>query len=515
MTGVVLPARADVVEYGARRAFVTLAVIVAAMIEVIDTTVVNVALPSMQGNIGADIEQGTWIITAYVMANVIVIPLTPWFQARFGRRRYFVVSIVLFTFASLLCGLATSLGQLVLFRLFQGLAGGGLIATAQTILNDTYPREQQPVASGIFAMGVIVGPALGPLLGGVLTDSLDWRWAFFINLPIGTFAAVVSAMFLRDPEKPRRLPLDVLGLVLLAMGLGTLQYVLDQGQMRDWFSDSRIVVASIVSAIGLMAFVLWELFGTEHPAVNLRALRYRAVAVGSILSGALGFTLFAGIVLVPQYAQSILGFTATMAGQLFLVQAGTSGLLTFVAVGLLASKAVPARYLVLVGLFFMGIGNVALFRVETSGSDFHALVGPLVLLGIGMSQLFVPISVASVGAVPASIVPDASAFTNLSRQIAGSISTAVVVTIAQRTSIAQYAQLAGGVTLANGAVVRFIAQNGGSLKALPKLFLQVQMQAQVLGFAHAALVTGVVGLVLAPLALLLGRSNAHGVTEFS
>ena len=505
------PARVDVVEVGARRAIVTLAVIVAAMIEIIDTTIVNVALPTIQGNLGADIAQGTWIVTGYIIANVIVIPITPWLQMRFGRRNYFVASIIVFTIASFLCGISTSLGMLVMFRLLQGLAGGGLISTAQTILSDTYPRSQQGLATGIFAMGVIVGPAVGPVLGGVLTDVLSWRWAFFVNVPIGALAAFLAATYLRDPEAPRAVPLDRIGLGLLAIGLGSLQYVLDQGQQNDWFSDGTIVAFSLVSAAGIIAFLAWELIGTPHPIVNLRVLRYRPIAIGSALSVALGFTLFGGVLLVPQYVQSILGFTATMSGQLFLVQAGTSGLLTFVSVGLLQSGKVQAKYLVGIGFLMLGLGNWMLFHIYTPGTDFRAFVLPLMVLGLGMSQIFVPLTIASVGAVPDDIVPDAAAFTNLARQLGGSVSTALLVTVAQRASTADYAQLASGLTLGNAAVAKYAMQNGGVTKVAGDLFSMVQTQATVLGYGEAALITAIVSALLAPLALLMGRARSANV----
>jgi DHA2 family multidrug resistance protein len=502
--------RVDVVEYGWRRAAVTLAVIVAAMIEIIDTTIVNVALPTIQGNLGADVAEATWVVTGYIVANVIVIPLTPWLQTRFGRRNYFVASIVVFTIASLLCGISNDLTVLVAFRILQGLAGGGLISTAQTILADTYPRAQQGLATGIFAMGVIVGPAVGPVLGGFLTDQLSWRWAFFVNLPIGALAAILAATMLRDPEKPRSSPIDLVGLALLILGLGSLQYVLDQGQVNDWFSDPAITAFSCVSAVGLVSFVLWELFGARHPIVDLRVLRYAPVSVGSAMSVVLGFSLFGGVLLIPQYVQSILGFTATMSGQLFLVQAGTSGLLTFVSVGILTSGKVQARYLVAAGFVLLGVGNWLLFHVETPQTDFHALIVPLMILGVGMSQIFVPMTVATVGAVPEAIVPAASAFTNLARQLGGSISTALLVTIAQRSATSDYASLAQSIRLDRPGVAQYVAQQGGPHAAglVANLFGMLETQSTVLGYAEAALITAVVSLLLAPLALMM--RGAHG-----
>jgi DHA2 family multidrug resistance protein len=505
------PARVDVVEVGSRRVIVTLAVIVAAMIEIIDTTIVNVALPTIQGNLGADLAQGTWIVTGYIIANVVVIPITPWLQTRFGRRNYFVASIVVFTAASFFCGISTSLGMLVTFRLLQGLAGGGLISTAQTILSDTYPRSQQGLATGIFAMGVIVGPAVGPVLGGVLTDAFSWRWAFFVNVPIGALAAFLAATYLRDPEAPRAIPLDRVGLGLLAVGLGSLQYVLDQGQQNDWFSDGTITTFALISAAGLCAFIAWELVGTKHPVVNLRVLRYPPISIGSALSVALGFTLFGGVLLVPQYVQSVLGFTATMSGELFLVQAGTSGVLTFVAVALLQTGKVQAKYLVGLGFLLLGYGNWLLFHVYTPETDFHAFIIPLMVLGLGMSQLFVPLTIASVGAVPDEIVPDAAAFTNLARQLGGSVSTALLVTVAQRASTADYAHLASGLTLTNTAVANYAMQNGGVAKVAGDLFQMAQTQATVLGYGEAALITAIVSAILAPLALLMGRANATNI----
>jgi DHA2 family multidrug resistance protein len=497
--------RVDVVEYGVRRAIVTLAVIVAAMIEIIDTTIVNVALPTIQGNLGADINQGAWIVTGYIVANVVVIPLTPFLQTRFGRRNYFVASIVVFTLASFVCGIAGSLSVLVFFRIIQGLAGGGLISTAQTILADTFPKQMQGLATGIFAMGVIVGPAVGPVLGGYLTDALSWRWAFFVNVPIGTLAAFLAATFLRDPEKPRYLPLDTVGLGLLAVGLGSLQYVLDQGQSNDWFADTSIVLCSLTSAIGLAAFVWWELFGTDHPVVDLRVLKYRPIWIGSLLSVALGFSLFGGVLLIPQYVQSVLGFTATNSGELFLVQAGTSGVLTFVSVAIMATGKVQPRVQVAIGMLLLGIGNYMLFRVETPQSDFGTFVLPLMVLGVGMSQIFVPLTVATVGAVPEAIVPSAAAFTNLSRQLGGSISTAILVTLAVRGGVADYASLASNVTLANPAVAQYVATAGP--EAPLDLFGMLLTQSAVMGYAEAAIITAVVSVIIAPLALLMGRSN--------
>jgi DHA2 family multidrug resistance protein len=252
--------------------------------------------------------------------------------------------------------------------------------------------------------------------------------------------------------------------------------------------------------------VLWELYGTRNPVVELRVLKYRAISIGSALSVALGFSLFGGVLLVPQFVQGILGFTATMSGELFLVQAGTSGILTFVAVGIIASGKVQARYQVAIGFIFLGIGNWLLAHIESTGADFGNFVFPLVCLGIGMSQLFVPLTVATIGAVPDADVPGASAFTNLARQLGGSVATALLVTVNERSATAHYADLASAITMANPNVAAFVAQHGGN--AASTLFSYVQEQASVLGYIDAALVTAIVSVALAPLAFFMGRNRA-------
>ena len=244
------PNESTVVEYGLRRTVVTVAIVLATLLEIVDVTIVNVALPNIQGNFGAGIDQAAWIGTGYIIANAVVIPITPWLQQRFGRRQYYAASIAIFTVASLMCGLSGSLGQLVCWRIIQGLGGGGLISTSQAILRETYPSSEQGKAAAIFSMGVIVGPTVGPTIGGIITDQLSWRWAFFVNLPLGILAFVLVLMFLRNPQAPRKIALDGVGLGLLAVGIGALQYVLDQGQQKDWFADAWIVGFAVSASLG-------------------------------------------------------------------------------------------------------------------------------------------------------------------------------------------------------------------------------------------------------------------------
>src|ERR1700677_2935827 len=248
----------------------TTAIIAATLMQTLDTTIVNVALPIIQGNLGATLDEGSWVVTGSIISAVIVIPLTPWLQIRFGRRQYYSTAIIGFTVASMLCGTSGSIQELIFWRIVQGSFGGGLIATAQAVLRDTFLKSKFGLSQGLFSIGAIVGPAVGPTLGGWLTDNFSWNWVFFINLVPGIFAGTIMLMRLKNPNDPRRVPLDVAGLALLITGLGSLQYVLGEGQQNDWFSDQRILTVAIVSGIALLSFIGWGLFGTQNPVGDLR-----------------------------------------------------------------------------------------------------------------------------------------------------------------------------------------------------------------------------------------------------
>ena len=498
----------NVVEYGWRRALVTIGIILATLLEIVDVTIVNVALPNIQGNFGASIDQATWIVTGYIIANVIVIPLTPWLQVRFGRRQYYLASIVIFTLASVMCGLSGNLEQLVFWRIIQGLGGGGLISTSQAILRETYPMGEQGKAAGFFAMGVIVGPTLGPLLGGLLTDNFSWRWAFFVNVPFGIAALLIVALLLRNPAKPRKdLKIDVVGLMLLVTGIGSLQYVLGQGQQKDWFGDASIVVFSALAVAGLIAFTLWELYGTKNPIVDLHILRYRSVAAGSILGMVLGISLYGTVLILPQYVQNSLGFTATLSGELITVRALAVMLCTPPIAALSQRGKIDTRIATGIGFFLVGVSNLLLAQVTTTQSEFWSFGLPLILSGIGLSQIFVPLTLSVLSGVPASEVPKASAFFNLSRQLGGSIATAVLVTMLVRSNAAHQANIAGSVTLAQPPVAQFMQREGGphSLNALNELYRIVTQQSLVLAYADVARATALVSIVLCPLVFLLRR----------
>jgi len=500
----------NVVEHGLRRAIVSIAVIAATLLEIIDTTIVNVALPNIQGNLGVAIDQGAWIVTGYIVANVVVIPLTPWLAARFGRRQYFFASIVIFTIASLMCGLAGSFGSLVFWRIVQGLGGGGLISTSQAILRDTYELREQGTAQGIFAMGVIVGPALGPVLGGWITDNLSWRWAFFINLPVGIAAATLIWNYLRNPSEPVKKKLDWFGLGFLAVGLGSMQYVLDQGQTYDWFDDPNIRLFSLVSAAGLIAFVWWTL-RSPIPVVDLHVLRLRQVAAGSVLGAVLGVSLYGSILVLPQYLQNSLGFTAFLSGLTILVRAVAVMIFTPITAALAGRGVIDPRISTALGFVLLGISNWMLAGITTPQGQFGTFILVLVISGIGLSQIFVPLSIAVIGGVPEKDVPATSAFFNLSRQVGGSIATAVLVTLLVRGISIHQTELAAAQTLHSVPTTIYLQQNGNGRSALSSLGDLVAGQAAVLSFADTSRATAIITFALAPLVLLLNKPRHLGV----
>jgi DHA2 family multidrug resistance protein len=420
----------NVVEYGRRRLIIVVGVMLAALLQTLDATIVNVALPTIEGNVGASIDDGTWIITGYIISNVIAIPLAPFLLQRLGRRRYYTLCIAGFTVASFLCGTATSLTALVLFRVVQGAFGGGLIATSQIILRDTFPAEKLGTSSALFAIALTVGPALGPTLGGWLTDNFSWPWVFDINLVPGAIAVAIMLALLRDPGPPKRIPFDGVGLGLLALALGSFQYVLDEGERNDWFDDTRIVGFAVAAVLGLAGFIWWELRGARNPIVDLRIFRYANVRVGTVCAILLGMVIFGPTVMLPQYVQTVLGFTATLSGLLILTRALPVLVLTpFVA---RFATRVDTRLLLATGFVLSALSFAAIAARMTPNSDFAAFQAALVVSGIGQSMLLVPLLVSIIGTVAPLDAPKASSFVSLSVQLGGSIASTALVTVFDR-----------------------------------------------------------------------------------
>ncbi len=494
----VAPKRRDVTETGLRRILIVAGVMAAALMQTLDSTITNVALPNIQGNLGASQDEGTWIVTSYTIAAIIVIPLTPWLQNRFGRRNYFLASIIGFTIASIFCGASTQLVQLIIWRVVQGAFGGGLLATAQAILRDTFPPKQLGASQGIFAVGAIMGPALGPPLGGLLVDNASWNWVFDINIAPGLFASIVLFLLLKDPDRPVAGKIDVVGLILLAAGLGGLQYVLTEGEQNYWFADPTISIMSAVTVFSLIAFVLWEIYGTDAPVVDLRILRNRSVSAGSILALALGAAIFGSTYTLPQFTQGPLGFTPTLSGLLFILRALPILFLTPILVRL-TGKVDPRVFLGL-GFVLIGIGNAMQALITTSDASFWNFAVPLVLSGLGSAMLFIPLSIAVLGATTPAEGPKAGAFVNLSTQLGGSLAVAALSIYLDRRQSFHAEILGGNATLGNPNVQQFLTTH--SVGALSSL---VNGQALIMAYADATLAISIVCVVCAPLIFIMRK----------
>ena len=407
-----------------------------AMMETVDTSIVNVAIPDMRGNLGATLSEIGWVSTGYSMANVIIIPLTAWLGMKFGRKNYFLFSLASFTVASVLCGMADSLGSLIAARVLQGLAGGGLLAKAQSLLFETFPPAEQGMASALFGLGVIVGPAIGPTLGGIITDTLDWRWIFYVNVPVGLAAIWMTSTFLPDDDQVHRAEgkvatVDWWGILWLSMGLGGFQLVLEQGQQEDWFSSPFIRWTSLISLASLIFFVRQE-FSTPHPAVDLRVLRHKALMAGSLYSIVLGFGLYGAIFVIPIFAQSQLHFTATKTG-LMLLPGSLASAVVMVLFGKFL-KDYDQRALIAMGALILCISMWALgdLSPQTGEDD---LFWPLIGRGVGTALIFLPLSIAALGGIPRTEIPAAAGLFSLTRQMGGSIGIAVLTTMLERCEL--------------------------------------------------------------------------------
>jgi DHA2 family multidrug resistance protein len=496
---------------------IALTVSLGAILEVIDVSIVNVALTPMQGNLGATLSEIGWVITAYGIANVVIIPLTAWLDDRFGRKTYFVFSLIAFTIASVLCGLATNLPMLIFARVLQGLGGGSMLGKAQSILFQTFSKEEQGTAQAVFGLGVIVGPAIGPTLGGYLTDALNWRWIFFINIPFGILAVFLALTFLPDDGPKRQKParVDWLGIGLLTIGLACLQTLLEEGQQDDWFDSRFITSMAVISVVALAIFTWWELH-VAHPAVDLRVLRYRSVAAGSLYSIVLGAGLYGALFAIPIFTQNYLHFTAMQTGELLIPSAIASGV-AMIMTGKLVGKFDPrliitAGALVTAGVMF----NLATINPDTGAGD---LFWPLVFRGLGSVMMFLPLSIATLGSLPKHEVPAASGFYNLTRQLGGSLGVAILTTLLARREAVSRAVLVENITPYRDAALQrfnelaaFFQSRGADLataqqKALASLDQIVTGQVSVRAFAELFGLVGIAFIVTLPLLILLGKGG--------
>ena len=493
------PAPPSFVEYGARRAVIVAGVMLAALLQTVDATIVNVALPTIQGNLGASVDEATWVVTAYVIANVVVIPITPWLQMRFGRKTYFLISIAGFTLASVLCGLATSLDSLIIFRVVQGAFGGGLLATAQVILRETFPPEHLGTSQAIYALGAVLGPSIGPTLGGLITDNMSWQWVFDVNIVPGILAFLLLAIFLREGDrKPGRV--DAAGIALLTVAVASLQYVLDQGQHDDWFSNGGICLAAVTAVVVGALFVWWEL-RVEAPIVDLRVLAKRGVAGASIIAIGNSAGIYGILLLLPQYTVGELGYTSTLAGILIGLRAIPIALLTIPVGRIVNSKAMDVRYFVGAGLLLQAIGTFWLARVTVTIVSVASFAGPLIISGVGIALIFTPLLVAAIRSVEPKDAPKASAFVTLWSQLGGSLFAASLVALLDRREAFHQDAMAANANLHAPAVEAFLRSH--PLQALSQL---VTSQAAIVGYEDVFLVIGAALLITAPtVAFLKGK----------
>ncbi|MFD2572825.1 DHA2 family efflux MFS transporter permease subunit [Spirosoma soli] len=424
---------------GFRRWIVVITAISAAIIELIDTSIVNVGLTDIAGNLGVTIEDVSWVVTSYAIANVIVIPMTSFLQRYFGRKNYYIGSIILFTLASYGCGFADNLWVLVAFRFLQGVGGGALLSTSQGLMYDAFPPSQRPVASALFGMGIVLGPTLGPTLGGYIIDNYHWSWMFYINVPIGIIAVLLSSAFIDKKEDElnidrRTIPIDRLGILLLAVGVGSLQYVLERGEADDWFDDQAIRYLTVVAIIAIPFFIWWELRGSKEPVVDLRTLKNRNLAVGCVLMVVVGYGLFTSVLLYPLFAQRIVGMTATQTGKL-LIPGGIVTLPMFALTGRLLAKGVSPRLIVLGGYvaFATFCFTMSTYNMDASNGDF---ITALIIRGIGLALVNVPLINQSVATLEPRQLPTGIAIVNMMRQIGGAFGVAITNTyVTQRTAL--------------------------------------------------------------------------------
>jgi len=409
---------------GAAKWILILTAISCAILELLDTTIVNVSLREISGSVGATTTEIAWVVTAYAISNVIIIPLTSMLSDLFGRKVYFTMSVIVFTFSSLMCGLSTGLWSLVFWRFVQGLGGGGLLSTAQTIIIGAFPPEKISTANAIFGMGLIMGPTFGPTLGGYITDNFSWHWIFFVNIPIGIVAAVLSWTFVTDRPgavKPRKI--DWWGIIFLITAIGSLQYVLEEGTEKDWFDSTQIIVFTIISAFGIVAFILREL-KIDYPAVNIRLYKNYNLAMGSIMNLMLGMLLFGTVFIFPLFTQISLGWTATETG-VFMIPGALCTAFAMPVVGNLLSKGANPKTIIMTGVAITFTFLVMLsFSSPDSGEKNFYL--PFVLRGVGMAFMMSPILSLAVAGLHGKNMAQAVGLANMIRQLGGAIGIALL-----------------------------------------------------------------------------------------
>ncbi len=511
------------VEYGFRRVIITVTAIMCALLEIIDTTIVNVALNEMKGNLGATLNDVGWVITGYAIANVIMVPLTSWLSQQFGRRNYFAASIIIFTVASFLCGNATNIWELVAFRFIQGLGGGALLVTSQTILTEAYPAEKRGMAQALYGMGIIVGPTLGPPLGGYIVDHYSWPFIFYINIPIGIVATLLALRYVKSPNyggKRKASEVDWLGIILLIVAVGSLQYVLEKGQERDWFSDTTIIVLTVSTVVGFY-LLIWRELTIDNPVIELRVLKDKNLAVGTIFTFILGFGLYGSTFIIPLFTQSILGWTALQAGLLLVPSSLTTGLMMPV-VGQLLQRGVPQKYLVAGGFAIFFLYSFWAYQILTPTTGEGNFFWLLIVRGAGLGLLFVPITTLSLSTLQGKEIGEGASFTGMVRQLGGSFGIALISTFISRETFTHRADMIQYINPYDPAVqqrIQGLQQNFMSNGITPDIALKkayqmmefsVLKQASLLTYMDVFLYIGIFFLLCVPVVLLVKPAKSKG-----
>ncbi|MDB5226320.1 MAG: drug resistance transporter, EmrB/QacA subfamily [Bacteroidota bacterium] len=465
MTQAAILEQDSLVEYGFRRAIITFTVVVCTLLEILDTTIVNVATNTLMGNLGATISEVSWVVAAYAIANIIVVPMSGWLSVQFGRKNYFAGSVALFTFASFMCGESTNIWMLIFWRFVQGVGGGALFATSQTILKEIYPPKKMGMAMAMFGMGVIVGPTVGPVLGGFLVDNYNWPIIFHVNVPIGIVAIFLTLRYIKDhPHHTKQTgKTDFLGILLLIIGVGSLQLVLEQGERNDWFESSYILEFFIVAIIGIVSFLIRELT-IKNPIVDLRVMARGNTAIGSFLNFLLGFILFGTVFVFPIYFQGYLGFTAMQAGLMFTAGAIASAC-CMPFIGIMLTKGVPPKFLIMTGFAINAVFVFWSTTLLTTNTGPEAFFWPLLIRGIGTGLLFVPLSNLTLGGLHGRDIGQASGLSNMIRQLGGSISVALIGVMTERFSSQHRADILQNVTPDNPLLIERLKGFGAALSS--------------------------------------------------
>jgi DHA2 family multidrug resistance protein len=506
-----------------KRQLLIITVLSAAVMELIDTTIVNVALSHMSGNLGSTLEDTTWVITSYAIANVIIIPLTSFLTTKLGRRNYYIGSIILFIVCSFMCGSATDIWTLVFFRFFQGIGGGALLSVSQAVIFELFPKEKQGVAGAIFGIGVFVGPTIGPTLGGLIVENYSWPLIFYINIPIGILAATSCYFLLTEPRiKSKVHDVDWTGIVLLALGIGSLQTVLERGQTEDWFATGYITFLTVTSILAIAGFVLWELH-VEHPVVNLRIFKTKTLTIAAILTFITGIGMFTSIFLTPVIAQRLLGFTPTQTG-LLLLPGAIIAILGLIVSGKLMQFGVSPLIIITAGFLCFIYFNWSMFGLSPDTSA-GTITTRLVFRALGMAFLTVPLTVLAVSSLQPKDIPQGAALNNMMRQLGGSFGISIINTYTARRIASHRTDLISHITNSNplaidriNSVTAYFQHKGASLidarqKAIEIIDLSVVKQSALLSYTDAYFLIWLLFAVTLPLLLFVAGGPKKNIPK--